>query len=401
MAKIGLISCVSKKCHSETFAKELYTSALFTKSRQYVERNCDTWFILSAKYGLVEPNEIIEPYNETLNSKTKYDREEWAKKVWKTLCLRLKPNDQVTILAGDKYREKLIPLLIEYGCKIHIPMKGLGIGSQLKWLSRELSQPNRQNDIERLYRILRRLEIGLGGKRLMAECTGKQKWPTSGVYFFFEPNEFRSGSNELRIVRVGTHRVSKGSKSTLWNRLRTHRGTDNGGGNHRGSIFRLHIGAALSIKEPKIAVDSWGKGQSANAEIRRSEINLERRVSNHIGNMKLLWLSINDEASPISDRAYIERNIIGMLVGMGGAAEPASSEWLGLSSPDERIRQAGLWNLEFLDYSYSPDYLDVIEEYVEITLGNKKSPACSIAPQGWYIKKRQGVSHKQLLLFGD
>lgn len=107
MAHIGLISCVSKKRLSAAEAKDLYDSALFDKSRKFVEQRCDSWFILSAKYGLVEPEDVIEPYEETLNTKSRRERDEWADRVWAILHQRLKPDDHVTILAGERYRESL------------------------------------------------------------------------------------------------------------------------------------------------------------------------------------------------------------------------------------------------------------------------------------------------------
>src|SRR3990170_4906927 len=183
-------------------------------------------------------------------------------------------------------------------------MEGLGIGRQLEWLSRQLSQPARERDLDRLYRALRTLESGLGGKRLLSKCTGQQAWPGNGVYFFFEPGEYRTDHAEPRVVRVGTHGVSRGSKATLWNRLRTHRGTSNGLGNHRSSIFRLHVGAAIAHKDPRVSVPTWGEGQEASNRTRKAEEDLERKVSAHIGAMHVLWLAIDDDASPASDRAY-------------------------------------------------------------------------------------------------
>src|SRR5208337_2459597 len=92
---------------------------------------------------------------------------------------------------------------------------------------------------------------------------------------------------------------------------------------------------------------------------------------------------------PSSDRAYIERNLIGLLVGKNGPADPTSENWLGRFSPNERIRNAGLWNLDFLYYYYSPDCLDVLYEYVLITTGQRPLPTQSIAPPDWYFKERQ------------
>ena len=401
MAHVGLISCVGKKRPSAIQARDLYDSALFAKSREFVEQRCDSWFILSAKYGLIEPTAVIEPYEETLNTKSHRERDEWAEKVWAVLRHQLKPDDHVTILAGERYRESLVPRVIEYGCHVDVPMQGLGIGRQLQWLSRHLEQPYRDRDVARLYQALRKLESGVGGKLLMSECTGQQGWPKSGVYFFFEPGELRLNATEPRVVRVGTHGVSRGSKATLWNRLRTHRGTGDGVGNHRSSIFRLHVGAAISARDRDVMVASWGIGQAADSRLRKTEEGLERRVSAYIGAMSVLWLAIEDEASPSSDRAYIERNLIGMLVGKAGPADSPSLEWLGLYSPNERIRISGLWNLDFLDYTYSPDFIDVLDEYVLITTGKRPQPVGPIAPRDWYTNERQGVPRNQLSLFEE
>ncbi len=401
MADVGLISCVSRKRAHATEARNLYYSPLFTKAREYVENRCDTWYILSAKHGLVSPTRVIDPYEENLNAKPRAEREQWAKRAWADLSLCLNAGDHVVILAGELYREFLVPCIVGQECTVEVPMEGLGIGRQLEWLSKQLSKPARERNLDRLYRALGSLESGLGGKRLLSKCTGQQAWPRNGVYFFFEPGEYRSRDGEPRVVRVGTHGVSRGSKATLWNRLRTHRGTSNGLGNHRSSIFRLHVGAAIAAKDTSLAVSSWGVGQAANPAVRRKEQRLERAVSSYIGTMSILWLAIKDKASPASDRAYIERNLLGLLVGKAGSVDLPSANWLGRFSPDERIRNSGLWNLNFLDYAYSREFLDVLDEYVLITIGKKPQPSRPIAPRDWYANERQGVAHNQLSLFGD
>jgi len=134
MANIGLISCVSKKANVPMQAKNLYTSDLFRKSKAYVESECDRWFILSAKYGLVEPEQIIHPYNETLNSKSSKEKLSWALSVFDKLKNNVNANDEIVFIAGENYRKHLIPLLEQMGCTVTVPLKGLGIGKQLKWL---------------------------------------------------------------------------------------------------------------------------------------------------------------------------------------------------------------------------------------------------------------------------
>ncbi len=401
MACVGLISCVSRKQDKAIEAKDLYVSALFNKSRKYVEQHCDRWYVLSAKYGLVDPNQVVEPYEETLNTKPQKERQRWAENVWNDLREKIDVRDKVLILAGARYREHLLPKIVEYGCSVDVPMEGKSIGKQLQWLSRQEREPSREQDLERLYGALERLEKRIGKKRVLAECTGQHGWPKSGIYFFYEPGEMRRNGTNLRIVRVGTHGVSRGSKATLWNRLRTHRGTTAGTGNHRSSIFRLHVGAALSAREPGMAVPSWGVGQTAEAEIRSHEQKLERAVSEYIGKMCILWLAVEDIPSPASDRAYLERNLIGLLVGQAGAIDLPSRDWLGLHSPDKRIRSSGLWNLDFLYYQYSPDFLDVLDEYVSVTVNEQQPPSNSIAPEDWYMNERNGVKRSQLPLFRE
>ena len=116
----------------------------------------------------------------------------------------------------------------------------------------------------RFYELLSGLAAGLGGCRRLAECHGRMDWPQRGVYFFFEPGELRSLSGTgNRVVRVGTHALTDGSRSTLWQRLSQHRGNAKGnGGNHRGSIFRLLLGAALARRGDCPLPSSWSASTS-------------------------------------------------------------------------------------------------------------------------------------------
>src|SRR5690606_4368286 len=133
-------------------ARDLYTSALFRKARAYAERNADAWYILSAKYGLVDPNRVIEPYDVTLNRMGIGERRAWAAKVRFELEQIVQPGDTVVMLAGAHYREGLMGALRRRGVQVQVPMEGLKIGEQLQWLSqrRERSgEPNRELTRER------------------------------------------------------------------------------------------------------------------------------------------------------------------------------------------------------------------------------------------------------------
>jgi hypothetical protein len=44
-------------------AKDAYTKAAFRVWRSHAERSGGPWFILSTKYGLLQPDQLIEKYN--------------------------------------------------------------------------------------------------------------------------------------------------------------------------------------------------------------------------------------------------------------------------------------------------------------------------------------------------
>jgi hypothetical protein len=225
-------------------------------------------------------------------------------------------------------------------------------------------------DVDRFYALLDKLAKGLGGRRDLKDCNGRLDWPERGVYFFFEPGEFLTDASTPRVVRVGTHALKDGASSTLWGRLRTHRGALDGAGNHRASIFRLHVGNALIAKSNgAIKIPTWGEGQSAPKNVRAKEEHLEKEVSRYIGDMSLLWLSVQDAPGPNSDRAYIERNCIGLLASSDCLADKGSNGWLGDYSPNNAIRTSGLWNVDYVFEKYCPRFLDVFDKYIDITLG--------------------------------
>jgi hypothetical protein len=132
--KVCLIACASTKKPKTSKAEEIYISSLFTKSLDYAKKNnFDIIFILSAKHHLLKLDDIIDPYNLTLNSFSKDKIIYWSKKVYYQLLPYLKEDSEITFLAGNNYRKYLIPLLKKY--KIEIPMSNLGIGKQLKYLT--------------------------------------------------------------------------------------------------------------------------------------------------------------------------------------------------------------------------------------------------------------------------
>lgn len=131
---IALVSCVATKRPGTHAARDLYVSAWFKKVRQHVERAGLTWYILSAKYGLVAPDQEIEAYEMTLNNMGLQDRRAWAYDVMGQIDEQLPGHDRFILFAGARYREFLEPLMAAQGAKIQVPMEGLTQGRQLNWL---------------------------------------------------------------------------------------------------------------------------------------------------------------------------------------------------------------------------------------------------------------------------
>ncbi|MBC7084042.1 MAG: hypothetical protein H5T95_11245 [Firmicutes bacterium] len=264
---------------------------------------------------------------------------------------------------------------------------------------------SRARDLDRFYEVLARLQSKLGGCRCLGACGGRGgdgwRWPLQGVYFFFEPGEMREDGRTPRVVRVGTHAVSEGSKTTLWQRLSRHKGHERGkyagGGNHRGSVFRLHVGAALLAAADCAADDTgdrarvravvgdpvrawareydrdylrevratWGKGSSADQRTRDLEHPLECQVSAYIRRMPFLWVAVPGPAGTSSPRSIIESNAVALLSNRHKPPiDPPSPNWLGLHAARAEIRESGLWNVNYVDQPYDPSFIELLDQFV-------------------------------------
>jgi hypothetical protein len=235
------------------------------------------------------------------------------------------------------------------------------------------------DDLQWLYSLLARLFDAPGQGRALRELPASSALPKRGVYFFGEPGEFRVSSPAMRrIVRVGTHAVSTGSKSTLRGRLKQHLGTRAGGGNHRGSIFRLHLGKALLARD-SADLPTWGIGSAAPLAVRESETiraaeaDWEQRVSAYIGGMTVCWIDVPDEPGPQSVRAIVERNAIALLSNQFAPIDRAGDSWLGRFSPRHEIRDSALWNLNYVADVYDPTFLNTLETHVRLSCAGTQS----------------------------
>lgn len=144
--RVGLVSCSKQKADvlpgSEVKASELYTSTLFNKSRRYVEACCDAWGILSARHGLLMPDDMISAYEQTLAQMSAVQRMAWAIKVADAIAERWGFDAEYVVLAGKRYSTAVAGFP-----HTDFPLRGLNMGARLRWLNRQTTTPERKLEV--------------------------------------------------------------------------------------------------------------------------------------------------------------------------------------------------------------------------------------------------------------
>lgn len=237
-----------------------------------------------------------------------------------------------------------------------------------------------EDALDRFLTRLAQLRAAQGGGRRLPEIAGARGLPARGVYFFVDPTEPLILGHP-RIVRVGTHAVSEGSRSTLKQRLAQHRGRlAEAGGNHRGSIFRLLVGEALIARGLAPDCPSWGmKGarSAAAAVLARSpddlaaaEAPVEQAVSAYLSGLEVVFAPVDDAPSRESARGVIERGAIALLAEAArrGLVTPGP-DWLGHWSRRPTVHTAALWNQNHVAEPWSPEFLGIFEASARGTEG--------------------------------
>lgn len=131
-----LVGCVKTKLPGRHKAQDIYRSTLFLGRRRYAESKGVPWFILSAKHGLLAPDDEIDSYDVSLGDLTPDARSEWGNRVLSGVDQRLGPlNDKtIEIHAGAEYRDYGLRRGLEArGAKVVVPLEGVDFGNQLAW----------------------------------------------------------------------------------------------------------------------------------------------------------------------------------------------------------------------------------------------------------------------------
>jgi hypothetical protein len=134
---IALVGCVKTKIEVSAKAKDLYLSPLFKKTVSFIKsKDYNDWFILSAKYGLIDKEAIIDPYELTLLSFSQEQLKEWSDWVFNEIKKR-KLND-LHFYCGSKYHNEFILQSLKINnIRYSLPLKGLSLGQRLSYFNKQ------------------------------------------------------------------------------------------------------------------------------------------------------------------------------------------------------------------------------------------------------------------------
>ena len=135
-----LVACSAAKLAHRAPAADLYTSDLFAAARDYAEAHAQLhgsrWAVLSARHGLLDPAQRIDPYDLKLASLTPLSRSRWALLVVLKLEELEADRRPIVVLAGKDYAD---PLRYQRpGWAWEEPLRGWRIGERRRWLRANL-----------------------------------------------------------------------------------------------------------------------------------------------------------------------------------------------------------------------------------------------------------------------
>lgn len=123
---VCLVGCGKAKLPYAAPAKKLYVGTLTKMSIVWADRNCNRFGILSAKYGLLGPDQKVETYNLRISDLGTTERIQWGKEVAAASKL-WRVNTPCIVLAGSDYTKALPFPFVDL-------LKGLALFQRMTWL---------------------------------------------------------------------------------------------------------------------------------------------------------------------------------------------------------------------------------------------------------------------------
>jgi cytoplasmic iron level regulating protein YaaA (DUF328/UPF0246 family) len=129
---VVIINCSKKKNSGKMMASDLYCGKMFKGALKYAKTYNRPIFILSAKYGLIQLDDVIEDYNLKITMLNKAEKLKWTKLVLIQWRILIKDYESVVFLCSEEYSKLIIPNIRN---KYLLPLKGLTMGYQLQFFT--------------------------------------------------------------------------------------------------------------------------------------------------------------------------------------------------------------------------------------------------------------------------
>ena len=139
--RIAIVSCKSRKQDYTCSADEMYSvSHLYKAQREFFIKGYDDWYIISSKYGIIHPTQIIEPYDITLGAHSSNMTKNQTINTW---------DDDIL----DKI-EKQIEWMVKKGWEIDIHTSRVyynPLSDKVKNSTKYIKQPRGVNTVKGIY----------------------------------------------------------------------------------------------------------------------------------------------------------------------------------------------------------------------------------------------------------
>jgi uncharacterized protein DUF6884 len=107
-------------------ARDLYVSPLFAGRRAQAEQSGVPWFVVSGRWGLLDPDDVLAPYSFSFSQQSVNYRRAWGRFVAEQLCLvsSVGRDDIVEISAGAAYTAALVAPIQYLGAQVRRAAEG-------------------------------------------------------------------------------------------------------------------------------------------------------------------------------------------------------------------------------------------------------------------------------------
>lgn len=136
---VAVVGCSAIKADTPAHAREFYRSPLFKAALAYAEARTKHVVVVSAYYGIVQLDQVLQPYDLKLTALRKRDREDWGARTVDPLTRFNGTPPILLLLCGEAYADAIL-----HGAHWHnlprpmTPMaKMKGVGNRIAWLNAE------------------------------------------------------------------------------------------------------------------------------------------------------------------------------------------------------------------------------------------------------------------------